>query len=76
LALALALDLAFWHWQGMRFSRGKTILFADADGATKFADVVGLEKKLNEIAKKDLACVVGSRYLDSDQHKSEVSVLL
>lgn len=57
---------------GVFSSRGAVILFADADGATKFADLAKLEASLEKIVKDDyaksqkkvssaLALVVGSR---------------
>jgi dolichyl-phosphate beta-glucosyltransferase len=54
---------------GMLRARGKTLLFADADGATKFEDLAKLEDKLHEMLDKpkdsvddtDLAIVCGSR---------------
>ncbi|XP_022091612.1 dolichyl-phosphate beta-glucosyltransferase-like [Acanthaster planci] len=48
---------------GMLSARGKRVLFADADGATKFADLEKLEESLQEInPKKDnMAIVCGSR---------------
>ena len=33
----------------MLSARGKLLLFADADGATKFADVEKLEKEMKEV---------------------------
>ena len=36
-------------FQGMLRSRGRQLLFADADGATRFADVSKLETKLGEL---------------------------
>ena len=35
--------------QGMLRSRGRRLLFADADGATKFADVEKLEAELAKL---------------------------
>lgn len=49
---------------GMLSSRGRNLLFADADGATKFADLTKLEKSLNEASKGDWktdAVAIGSR---------------
>ncbi|XP_041358699.1 dolichyl-phosphate beta-glucosyltransferase-like isoform X2 [Gigantopelta aegis] len=47
---------------GMFSARGKLLLFADADGASKFSDVVKLETELNKINNKDNLCIVcGSR---------------
>ena len=48
---------------GMQSSRGKYLLFADADGATKFADYTKLEECMEKIGKdwNDNAIVIGSR---------------
>nr|XP_054754765.1 dolichyl-phosphate beta-glucosyltransferase-like isoform X1 [Lytechinus pictus] len=47
---------------GMLSARGRDLLFADADGATKFADLTQLEKSMLELRKKgDNAIVCGSR---------------
>lgn len=47
----------------MQSSRGKYLLFADADGATKFADYTKLESSMNKISPNwnDDAIVIGSR---------------
>ncbi|CAO1359626.1 unnamed protein product [Diamesa tonsa] len=45
---------------GMQSSRGKYLLFADADGATKFADYTKLEECMMKIREDD-AIVIGSR---------------
>lgn len=37
------------YLQGVLSSRGKRILMADADGATKFSDVEKLERGLDEL---------------------------
>lgn len=37
---------------GMLSARGRDLLFADADGATKFADLAQLEKSMVELRKK------------------------
>jgi hypothetical protein len=37
--------------QGMQSARGAVILFADADGATKFSDLIKLESGLKDIVK-------------------------
>ena len=37
--------------QGVQCARGAVILFADADGATKFSDLAKLESSLNDIVK-------------------------
>ncbi|RZC32721.1 dolichyl-phosphate beta-glucosyltransferase [Asbolus verrucosus] len=57
---------------GVQSARGAVILFADADGATKFPDLTKLEKSLSELigvdyrkgpkeASEKLAIIVGSR---------------
>ncbi|XP_033098308.1 dolichyl-phosphate beta-glucosyltransferase-like isoform X2 [Anneissia japonica] len=48
---------------GVFSSRGRQILFADADGATKFADYTNVYKALQDLLKKgnDMAIVCGSR---------------
>ncbi|KAJ2950573.1 hypothetical protein O0L34_g8819 [Tuta absoluta] len=57
---------------GVQSSRGATILFADADGASKFEDLTKLEAALKDITKKDpisqpelvsssMAIAIGSR---------------
>jgi len=43
-------------------SRGRHLLFADADGATKFADVEKLE---TELAKLELSSQVGDSVISS-----------
>lgn len=47
---------------GMLSARGRDLLFADADGATRFADLPQLEKSMAELRKKgDMGIVCGSR---------------
>jgi len=49
---------------GMRHVRGHYVLFADADGATRFSDLGNLIKRADEMAERDAegrAVVVGSR---------------
>ncbi|KAK2181299.1 hypothetical protein NP493_402g04013 [Ridgeia piscesae] len=48
---------------GMLSARGKTLLFADADGASTFADVAKLEAELEKIntTEDSMAVVCGSR---------------
>lgn len=38
-------------YQGMLRTRGSVVLFADADGATKFEDYAELESKLSNICE-------------------------
>ncbi|KAK6167057.1 hypothetical protein SNE40_021165 [Patella caerulea] len=47
--------------QGMLVGRGTILLFADADGASKFSDVEKLEEELEKICENGLAVVCGSR---------------
>ncbi|KAJ3330944.1 dolichyl-phosphate beta-glucosyltransferase [Blyttiomyces sp. JEL0837] len=47
--------------QGMLVSRGKNVLFADADGATRFSDIDMLERELAKVSKNGLGLAVGSR---------------
>ena len=54
--------------QGMMFARGRLLLFADADGATKFSDLAKLEAAMDRLLKlppksanKNLGVVLGSR---------------
>lgn len=49
--------------QGIFCSRGKKVLFVDADGATKFSDLVNVEKALDDLhdGKNGMAVSVGSR---------------
>lgn len=46
----------------MFVARGKYLLFADADGASKFSDLSKLEKLMTEVKNSDnMAVVCGSR---------------
>ncbi|KAI8589274.1 glycosyltransferase family 2 protein [Geranomyces variabilis] len=47
--------------QGMLVARGENLLFADADGATRFSDVDLLERRIEEVAVGGSAVAVGSR---------------
>lgn len=54
---------------GMMSSRGRYLLFADADGATKFADYTSLERRMLKMANdwKENALAIGSRaHLEKD----------
>ncbi len=52
---------------GMLRARGSRVLFADADGATKFADVEKLEEKMDAVESGDMGVVCGSRaHLEKD----------
>lgn len=47
--------------QGALHSRGQYILFADADGATRFSDLDMLMAAMEETEKDGMGMVVGSR---------------
>ena len=47
--------------KGMLVARGKYMLMADADGATRFSDLETLEKTMAEIEREGRGVVVGSR---------------
>ncbi|XP_052795821.1 dolichyl-phosphate beta-glucosyltransferase-like [Mya arenaria] len=53
---------------GMFVARGQYILFADADGASKFSDLIKLEKLMSEMRNSEnMAVVCGSRaHLEQD----------
>jgi len=46
---------------GMRHVRGRYVIFADADGASKFSDVAALMASVQGVEKKGYGIVVGSR---------------
>jgi dolichyl-phosphate beta-glucosyltransferase len=45
----------------MQYVRGEYVIFADADGASKFEDLGKLEVELKAIEKEGLGIAVGSR---------------
>jgi len=45
----------------MQHVRGEYVIFADADGASKFDDLEKLEKQLKTIERDNLGIAVGSR---------------
>lgn len=45
----------------MQHVRGHHVIFADADGASKFDDLEKLEKELKRIERDGLGVAVGSR---------------
>lgn len=56
----------FFRSQGIQSSRGKYLLFADADGATKFRDFIKLEAEMKEQWTEN-GIVIGSRaHLEDD----------
>lgn len=46
----------------MNSARGALLLFADADGATKFSDLDKLDKKMNEITSCKLCYITGFNF--------------
>eukprot|EP01120_Amphizonella_sp_Union-15-10_P009414 TRINITY_DN3553_c0_g3_i1.p1 TRINITY_DN3553_c0_g3~~TRINITY_DN3553_c0_g3_i1.p1 ORF type:complete len:381 (-),score=65.08 TRINITY_DN3553_c0_g3_i1:27-1025(-) len=48
--------------RGMMVARGKYLLMADSDAATKFSDVENLERKMESIEKDGKGIVCGSRH--------------
>jgi len=64
---------------GMLRARGKKLLFADADGATTFEDIVKLEELLEKIENDGEAIACGSRsHLEKDSiaHRSFLRTVL
>jgi len=57
--------------RGMLVARGKYLLMADADGATKFSDLEKLESALKEIEVNGYGVIVGSRAQYHESEKSE-----
>lgn len=64
--------------RGCLVSRGKYILMADADGATRFSDFLKLENTIHDIEKNNLAVIVGSRaqYHDEESDSERVCYYL
>jgi dolichyl-phosphate beta-glucosyltransferase len=59
---------------GVLSSRGELVLFADADGATRFSDLSKLESTINE-QKDDKTIVIGSRaHLEEDAIASRSAI--
>lgn len=59
---------------GMQSARGEKLLFADADGATKFADFEKVEKSLDEMLKNgENAIAIGSRAHLEEEAKAQRS---
>ena len=46
---------------GMLRARGKNLLFADADGATTFSELLKMEKELGKVERNGQGLVCGSR---------------
>ena len=59
----------FKLFQGMQSARGSVLLFADADGATKFGDLDKLEKSLKEVLEGKLLFFT-SRSLENHQYET------
>ena len=49
------------HLQGCLVARGRYVLMADADGATRFSDLLKLENTIHNIQRDERGVVVGSR---------------
>lgn len=56
--------------RGMLVARGKYLLMADADGATKFSDIEKLENCMSQIESQGHGVIVGSR---AQYHQTEQS---
>lgn len=56
--------LLYVTFQGSLYSRGKYILFADADGATDIKDLKTIIKAVKKVEKNGLGCAIGSRYVE------------
>ena len=48
---------------GMLSARGRHLLFADADGASKFADVVKLEECLKKMGNREVRLLFLSKFV-------------
>ena len=60
--------------QGVLASRGRLIIFADSDGATRVQDMEKLEAAIHRSAEPDLAIAIGSRaHLDQAQGDDAVA---
>ena len=60
----------------MLSSRGRALLFADADGATKFSDITSLEQSIKKNSKNDwknFAVAIGSRSHLEEESKAQRS---
>jgi len=64
--------------RGVRVARGRTVMYADADGATTFSETNKVYDKLNEIAKevdgKRLGLICGSRAHLEDESVAQRTV--
>lgn len=61
----------------MLSSRGRFLLFADADGATKFSDYSNLEQSIKKLSKNDWktnAIAIGSRSHLEEESKAQRSL--
>jgi hypothetical protein len=48
---------------GCLYSRGKYVLFLDADGATHYSEIESIMKAIKPV-KSAKSCVIGNRYAD------------
>ena len=69
--------LLFLFVKGIFCSKGKKILFVDADGATRFSDLANVEKGLENLheGKNGMAISVGSRAHLQDEAVAQVTEL-
>lgn len=61
----------------MQSSRGRFLLFADADGATKFSDLTNLERSIKKMTNDDHksdAIAIGSRSHLEEESKAQRSL--
>ena len=57
---------------GCLYSRGKYVLFLDADGATHYSEIESIMKAIRPI-KSSKKCVIGNRYaLESDAQRKGI----
>ena len=64
-------------FQGIFVARGKQLLFADADGASKFSDLDKLETAMDKIKKSNnLGIVCGSRAHLEQESIAQVRIVI
>jgi hypothetical protein len=54
--VSTSLTFLFMIFKGVQSTRGALILFADADGATKFADLEKLEDNMKNLVNGNIIC--------------------
>ena len=60
--------------KGVLCARGRYILFADADGASRFSDVDKLELQLKKNEVNELGVSIGSRHSNQNEDLVRVEV--